>query len=994
MRKNLFTQKRLLTRCCFFALLCLLTIAASGQTKTVSGNVTDSASGEPISGASVHLIGKNKGVNTGSRGTFSITAGAEDSLVISHVGYRELHIKAGFDGVLRILLAPSNARLADVVVVGYGTQKRSDITGSVVSVPKERLRELPNTNALQALQGSVAGVNITQTSSAPGGTTTALVRGVNSISASTDPFIVLDGIPFSTTGGTINDISPSDIASIEVLKDASAVAIYGTRGANGVILITTKHGQSGKAVVTYDGYGGPEGFAHKVVPMGPQAYLQKYADWKMEAGSTNTNPLPNLYELNNYAAGKTTDWLKDVSNPGNIQNHVLSVSGGSKDVRYYLSGNYFKENGVIKGYQYHRVSLRSNITADITKFLTVGTNIYLAGNNYDGGQADLTEALAISPYGTYKNPDGSYAIYPMYPETNYISPMLGLVEARTNRTTNINTSGFAELKIIPGLKYRMNIAYSYLPTLAQTYQGRDANSLVGAATVSNGKTNNELLENILSYELNFGKHHIDATGLYSAQKQEYFASTANATGFINDVLQYNDLAAGATQSVTSNRYQTNLVSQMLRLNYSYASRYLFTVTARRDGYSAFGDNTSKYGVFPSAAVGWNVAKENFMQNVKAVNALKLRFSYGLTGNQAISPNATSSVSAPTNTVYNGLTTIGVYSSALGNSDLTWESTYGSNLGLDYSLFNNRVSGTMDFYNTRTKNLLLYRSLPTASGYIQVLDNVGKVSNQGFEFSVRTQNITGGKFRWETSLNFSANSNKILDLYGDKKSDIGNRWFIGHPVNSVYDYKLTGIWQQGEDPSSVDPIAIPGDLKFADMNHDHNITEADKVILGQSNPKWIGGITNTFHYGDFNLNVFIQTVQGVTKDNPMMDFWDLGGRQNLPANVGYWTPGNKSETRPSLAYTNTRSYGYAEDASFTRLKDVTLSYNAPQKYLNALKLGGLTVYVTGRNLATLTKWKGWDPETDFNKLHSDGIHTNNSTYPLIRSVIFGLSLSLR
>jgi TonB-linked SusC/RagA family outer membrane protein len=460
------------------------------------------------------------------------------------------------------------------------------------------------------------------------------------------------------------------------------------------------------------------------------------------------------------------------------------------------------------------------------------------------------------------------------------------------------------------------------------------------------------------------------------------------------VLQYNDLAAGATQSVTSNRYQTNLVSQMLRLNYSYASRYLFTVTARRDGYSAFGDNTSKYGVFPSAAVGWNIAKEEFMHNVTAVNALKLRLSYGLTGNQAISPNATSSVSSPTNTVYNGLTTIGVYSSALGNSDLTWESTYGSNLGIDYTLFNNRVSGTMDFYKTRTKNLLLYRSLPTASGYTQVLDNVGKVSNQGFEFSIRTQNITGGKFRWETSLNYSANSNKILDLYGDKKSDIGNRWFIGHPVNSVYDYKQTGIWQQGEDPNAVDPIAIPGDLKFADINHDHAITEADKVIIGQSNPKWIGGITNTFHYMDFNLNVFIQTVQGVTKDNPMMDFWDLGGRQNLPANVGYWTPANKSETRPSLAYTNTRSYGYPEDANFTRLKDVTLSYTAPQKYLNALKLGGLTLYVTGRNLATLTKWKGWDPETDFNKLHSDGIHTNNGTYPLVRSVIIGLSLSLR
>ena len=994
MKKYLFTTKRLLARCFLLAALFLLTSSAFGQTKTILGNVVDSASGEPLSGASIHIIGKSKGVSAGSGGTFSLVANADDSLIISNVGYRELHVKVSLGGTMRILLASLTTRLADVVVVGYGTQKRSDITGSVVSLSKSRLSELPNTNALQALQGSVAGVNITQTSSAPGGTTTALVRGVNSISASTDPFIVVDGIPFSTTGGTINDISPADIASIEVLKDASAVAIYGTRGANGVILITTKHGQTGKAVVTYDVYGGPESFAHKVLPMGPQQYLQKYADWKMEAGSTNTNPLPNQFELNNYAAGITTNWLNNVSNPGNIQNHVLSVSGGSKDVQYYLSGNYFKENGVIKGYQYNRVSIRSNITATITKFLTVGTNIYLAANNYDGGQADLTEALAISPYGTYKNPDGSYAIYPMYPETNYVSPMLGLVSPRTNRATNINISGYAEVKIARGLKYRMNVAYSYLPTLAQTYTGRDANSLVGAASVANSETNNKLLENILSYELNMGKHHIDATGLYSAQQQDYFASSASATGFINDVLEYNNLAAGSTPSVTSNRYQTNLVSQMLRLNYSYASRYLFTATARRDGYSAFGDNTSKYGVFPSAAAGWNINKEKFMRNVKAVNALKLRVSYGLTGNQAISPNATSSVSTATNTVYNGLSTIGVYSSALGNSNLTWESTYGSNFGLDYTLFNSRISGTMDFYSTKTKNLLLYRSLPSASGYIQVLDNVGKVSNEGFEFSIRSQNIADGKFKWETSLNFSTNRNKILDLYGDKKSDIGNRWFIGHPVNVVYDYKKVGVWQQGENPSNVDPTAIPGDLKFADVNNDHNITAADEVIIGQSNPKWIGGITNTFHYRDFSLNIFIQTVQGVTKDNPMMDFWDLGGRQNLPANVGYWTPTNKSDSRPSLAYTNTRSYGYPEDASFTRLKDVTFSYLAPQKLVDAMKVGGLTLYVTGRNLFTLTKWTGWDPETDFNKLHTDGIHTNNGTYPLVRSIIIGANLSLR
>lgn len=980
----------------FLFVLITITTVAFGQSKSVLGNVVDSASGDPVVGASVRVQGNNTGVSTNSDGVFTITVSQNGIIEISNVGYRTVLIKADFKGPMRIIIPATNLQLADVVVVGYGTQKRADITGSIASVPKERLSQLPNTNAFQAIEGSVAGVNITQTSSAPGGAVNALIRGVNSISASTGPFIVLDGIPFSTTGGTINDINPSDIASIEILKDASAVAIYGTRGANGVILITTKRGKTGKATITYDGYGGTEGYAHKVEPLGPAAYVQKYADWKEQAGSTDPSPLPNAFEIQNLAAGKSTNWLDAVSRPGNIQNHSLSVSGGSKDVKYYVSGNYFKENGLVKGYQYNRASIRSNISANITDYLAAGLNLYLAANNFDGGQASLSDAMSISPYGTLYNPDGTYAVYPMFGELIYSNPLLGLNTVNNNRNKNINTSFYAELKpaFAKGLKYRINASYGYVPTLLQTYAGRAANNLIGSAEVDNTETKNWLIENILTYDLNWKKHHIDVTGLYSSQETNYFSSGVTSSGFINDVLTFNNLSSGATQSGKSSAFKTDLLSQMFRLNYTYDSKYLLTVTARRDGYSAFGSNTSKYGVFPSAAVGWNISDEKFMKNVKFVNSLKLRLSYGLSGNQAIDPNATSSVSTTTNLPFNGLTTIGVVSSALGNSNLQWESTYGSNLGIDYSILNNRISGSIEVYSTKTKSLLLYRSIPTVSGYNRVLDNLGKVANTGFEFSVRSQNVAGGDFKWETALNFSANQNKIVNLYGDRKDDIGNRWFIGHPVNVVYDYKLTGVWQEGENNSGQDPIANPGDLKFADVNGSKTITDEDRIILGQTTPKWIGGITNTFHYRNFHLNIFIQTVQGVTKNNPLMDFWDLGGRQNLPANVGYWTALNKSNTRPAIAYTNSRSYGYAEDASFTRLKDVTFSYSAPKKILDATRLGGLTLYISGRNLATLTKWKGWDPEVDFNKLHDDGIHANNGTYPLVRTIIFGANITLR
>lgn len=381
-----------------------------------------------------------------------------------------------------------------------------------------------------------------------------------------------------------------------------------------------------------------------------------------------------------------------------------------------------------------------------------------------------------------------------------------------------------------------------------------------------------------------------------------------------------------------------------------------------------------------------------MKKVGWVNNLKLRGSYGKSGNEAIGVYQTITTDNTARYVFNGVPTVGVLAGNLGNANLHWESTKGLNLGLEFTILKNRISGTIDAYKTNTKGILLRRNLPIITGYSSVLDNLGETSNKGLEITLNTHNIDTRDFRWETTINFSTNKNKILDLYGDKKSDVGNRWFIGKPISVIYDYKMTGIWQTGEDPSKQDPGAKPGDLKFADINGDGKITaDSDKVILGQTAPKWTGGLTNTFHYKNWHLNIFIQTAQGMMKNNPDLNYVDETGRRNTPAEIGYWTPTNKNNSRPALSYFNTRGYGYPSNASFTRIKDITLSYTFPQQLLDKLKLGSLTLYLSGRNLYTFTKWIGWDPENNYS-MRGSGDWTNN--YPTIRSFVFGANISLR
>jgi len=975
--------------------------AQIGQSQNVTGIVQD-VKGIPIPGVTVKNSQTSKGAISDDNGRFKVEASKGQTLVFSYVGYTTQSIVVGTAAEINVTLAEAaDKTLSEVVVVGYGTQKRSDVTGSVTSVPKSRLTQLPVTNILQSIEGAVAGVSITTTSSVPGSQPSALIRGQNSINATTGPYVVVDGIPLSKTGGSLNDINPNDIASVEVLKDASATAIYGTNGSNGVILITTKRGTSGKPVIRYNGYAGIDNLAHILTPRSGEEYVQKYADYLKQTGQTQTRPVPNIGELPAYNAGTTTDWVKEATQQGVVQDHNLSISGGSPDVKYFVSGDYLDQKGVIKGYQFKRIGLRSNLDVNVTSFLTVGTSLFLTSNNYDGGRTNLLLATAMSPYGQLYNTDGTYAIYPMSPEQLYVNPLLGLTTTQLSRTTNINGNGYAEIKFpgaLNGLKYRLNVGYTYFPESRGSYTGREANNTVGTASNFNASTNSYTVENILTYTRDFKKHHFDFTALYSAQERRYNSTTAGATIFINDELANDNLGVGSTQTSGSNRDRYGLNSQMGRLFYSYDSRYLLTLTARRDGSSVFGSNTTKYGVFPSAAIGWNISNESFMKNAAFINNLKLRLSYGKTGNEAISVYRTITTDVTARSPFNGISTVGVVAGNLGNVNLQWENTKTANIGVDFSILKNRISGTIDAYQNKTSGLLLLRSLPIITGYSNVFENIGKTSNNGIELTLNTRNIEKKDFRWETTIAFATNKNKITDLYGDGRDDLGNRWFLGRPISVVYDYKMEGIWQTGEDPSKQDPTAKPGSLKFADLNGDGKITgDGDRMILGQTTPKWTGGLTNTFHYKNFNLNIFIQTVQGITKNNVDLGYGDETGRRNTPAEVGYWTPENQSNTRPALSYNNTLGYGYASNGSYTRIKDVTLSYVFSPSLLQKLHLGSLTIYASGRNLYTFTNWIGWDPESTQTPRGIIDASTGRdwtNNYPLTRTFVLGANISLR
>lgn len=974
------------------------------QAGVVKGQVTDK-NGDGVIGATVKVKDAQAGTVTDYNGNFSLNVQKAGTLVVSYIGYLTKEIAFTPGQTLNITIEEDATALDEVVVVGYGVQKKSDVTGSVTSINKDRLSKLPVTNVLQAVQGAAAGVTISQGSSIPGDAPSALVRGRNSINAGTGPYIVVDGIPISKSGGSLNDINPGDIESMEILKDASATAIYGTNGANGVILITTKHGKEGKPSVSYNGYVGFETFAHKMDFCDGQQITQRYKDYVAQnPGETMYNDfVKNQNEADAQAAGRETDWLYDmVSQTGIIHDHNVTVNGGAEKIKYFISGDYMSQKGVLKGFNYKRYSMRMNIDADVTDYLRIGTNSYIVSHNRDGGRVNFMMAEAMSPYGKVYENDGSYCIYPMYTESLFFNPMRDINQDHERRQWNINLNAYAELnfgniwKPLTGLTYKFNFGYSFVPKRENYYNGAEQNDPNGYGYIFNAETQSRTVENILTYAKDIQKHHFDITLLYASSRKKYHDNTATGAKFINDELLWHNLGGGGTQTAKSYTDLYKTVSQMGRLNYSYDSRYLFTFTVRRDGSSVFGTD-NKYGTFPSVALGWNIANEKFMEKADWLNNLKLRLSYGKAGNEAIGVYETLAKMSNAALTMDGQSATALYpSSRMGNSGLGWETTKTFNIGIDFGFLNNRINGNIDFYTSTTTDLLLQRNLPKVSGYSNVYMNMGKTANKGLEITINSKNIVTKDFTWGTNLVWSWNKNEIKDLYGDEKSDIGNRWFIGEPISVIYDYEMVGIWQKDEidrgDHLNWDPQAQPGDVKLRDVNGDGKIDpNDDKTIQGQTTPKWIGGLTNTFTYKNLSLSIFIQTVQGLKRNNSLLGTAsDEMGRRNSTTEVGYWTESNPSNEFRSLSKTSNRwGYQFPCDASFTRIKDVTLSYQFPAQITNALRISALTVYASARNLATFTSWKGWDPEADITQR---GWKDYENNYPMTKSYVFGLNVT--
>ncbi len=953
--------------------------------RTVSGTVLDEK-GEPLPGVSIALKGTQRGTSTDAKGQFKISFPEESSptLVFSYVGYVAQEKELGNQSTVTVTLQADTRSLDEVIVVGYGTQKKSDLTGAVVAISKDRLTQLPNTNIAQALQGSIPGLQInTNGGGAEQNDVSILVRGRSSISASNAPLIILDGIPYT---GSISDINPSDVETIDVLKDASAAAIYGSRGSNGVIIVTTKQGKKGKLSISYDGFYGIQQIANRPdLLSGAEFYDFK----KNRANTPATSITPSEEAV--YQSGKFADWYSLATRQGSRMQHSLNVAGGSDKASFYVGATYLDVAGVAINDNYKRYTLRPNLDVKVTPWLTFSSASQLSFQDRSGLSADFSGqqgANFMNPLTTPYNADGTLTVY-AWPEYNLAANPLGATLAKSvNNTYRVFTTNSlrVDLPFVPGLSYKINTGVEYQSDVRRTYYGRDTRigyENKGQATNFNGLSRNYTVENILSYVRSFGKHNLNVTGLYSAQSADLEEQQVTGVGFPNDVLTNYQMNTATLLTPTSNYSKQNLVSQMLRVNYGYDGRYLLTLTTRRDGYSGFGAGT-KYGTFPSVALGWNISREAFMSSLSAVTNLKLRASYGLNGNQAVSPYQ-SLATLTTRSYLSGTTVLpGYVPSRLANEQLGWESTRSVNLGLDFGLFGNRIQGSIDVYSKQTQDLLLNRIISSVQGFNKVIQNIGKTANKGIELSITSTNLNRNGFVWTTNANGSYNVNKIVDLYGDGNDDLANGWFLNRPVRTIYDYQYDGIFRSADEvAASPQTTAKPGYVKIKDVNGDGKIDAADRTFLGNLDPLYAYGLTNTFSYKGFSLLVFIQGVANITKENPLVQdgvFIDV--RRNT-TRKNWWTPQNPNADHwANDANANLLNISVYENASFARLKDVSLSYQVPSALLKRLNMTNLKVYMSGRNLATFTKYKGLDPEI-----------VNQLDIPLQRELLFGINIGL-
>jgi len=984
-----------------FLAICMLLHAygANAQNRTVSGKVTGSDK-EALPGVSILIKGTTQGTTTDAKGDYSIGVPAADAvLIFSFVGYNSTEINTANQSVIDVSLQQNDQQLSEIVVVGYGTVKKSDLTGSLSQIKAKEINAFPATNVLQAMSGRAPGVQVTQNTGAPGAGVSVRIRGTNSVQGSNEPLYVVDGFPTSGSNPTI--INNSDIESIEVLKDASATAIYGSRGANGVVLITTKQGKSGKMQVDYEGSFSQQTLRKKLDLMNAKEYAMFYNE---QAANDKVNPYFTQAQIDGFGEGY--DWQDLVFRKAPMQTHNLTASGGNEKTRFSVGASIFDQDGIIKGSNYKRYSLRAALNTDFSKMFSLSygatlTKIKTSRQNNGGGNRGgslISAAISAPPTLTPYNEDGSYrALATAYPFiSNVLINPLNYINEQTDEVdaNRILANAALTFKPFEGLAIKISGGIENSDDITNGYTTTNFINSQGTATVSNARGTSLLSENTISYIKTLAeKHSISAVAGFTYQ--DFLSTTlgGSGVGFLSNVTETANLGSANTPGIPSSSYSfSTLLSYLARVNYSFSSKYLATLSFRADGSSKYSEG-NKWGYFPSAALAWRVSEEEFIKNVPAISDLKLRSSWGLTGSQAIGAYATLNNLAAGKTVFGDALYNTFAPGTLLPGNLKWETTEQLDFGLDAAFLNNRYHISLDYYIKNTRDLLNTVQLPLGYGFTSTIQNVGQIRNKGLEIAVDGR-IIDKAFKWDLGANVSFNRNKVVKLYNGADilggsigvtliSDAANLLREGEPMSVFYGYLKNGYNETGKEI-------------YKDLNEDGVINQLDKTIIGNPNPDFIYGINSNMSFKGLELSIFLQGVQGndLVNVSSINNTLDYGFGLNMPREVytNHWTPTNTNAKYPVLSRANSYNYSdrLVEDGSYMRLRNIQLAYNLPLSGWGVKWMRSAQIYVSGQNLLTFTKYSWWDPETNSQGgANSLGQGIDHYSYPTSKSVTTGI-----
>ena len=982
---------------------------AQSTGQSITGIVVD-AKGEPLVGVSVLLKGTTNGTISNFNGAFTLPVGAVKNplLKISYIGYISQEIAVRDSKSLRIVLTEELKSLEEVVVVGYGTQRKKDLTGSVATIKSSDIKSLPVPSVSDALQGRAAGVQVIS-SGAPGTDATFRIRGVGTINDA-NPLVVIDGFPID---GGLNQLNMDDVESIQILKDASSTAIYGSRGANGVVIITTKHGSSGdKSQMNFNYSYGLQNSTNMIKMLNASQFAALHNDILGNAGIAQNPAYADPTSL-----GVGTDWLGSFFRTAPMQNYSLNYSSGNEKTKVYVSGNYFNQEGIVINTGFKRFTLQLNTDSKVSSFLKFGNNLTLNHDVKTNGDYSIRNAMLALPTQPIYRSNGNYSgpiAQPLY-DGDVLNP-IGAAKTVENSTNGYNLMGsiFAELEIAKNLKFKSTFGLQANFWDSRTWSPKRAwdtsvtlNSYLGEQY---NKNLTWLWDNTFTYDKVFGKHKLGVMAGTSAQESRYNYMNGSIQNFASDVTQQlnNGILLPKVGGSTSSY---SMLSYMGRVNYAYADKYLFTATLRQDGSSRFGEK-NKYGLFPSASVAWRISQEDFFKSVTFVNDLKIRAGYGATGNQSIGNYSFASSLNTGKYNFNNTVVSAVVPTVMPNPYVQWEQQKQGNVGVDASLFNQRVDVTIDAYLKKTDKMLVPMVVPVSTGYSDVTVpsiNAGQIENKGVEITVNTKNLTGD-LKWNTSFNLSYNQNKVVNINDTVPMSSGSIGLnanlaliqAGLPINEFYGFVTDGIFQNqqevdnhalqvpGNDPNNR---TSPGDIRFKDLNNDGVINDKDRTYLGSPNPTFMFAMNNTFAYKGFDLSIFLQGIAGNKIINANR-FWSeaMAVAQNqTTATLNRWTGEGTSNSMPRAVFNdpnkNTRpSDRYVENGSYLRLKNVTLGYTLPTTLVKKAKLSTARFYISTQNLLTLTKYSGFDPEVGTNGI-------DNNVYPVTRTFTVGVNLGL-